>query len=618
MIAIASMLAFTWSCDDEDPVVFDAPTVTVGSSNGTQFDNGATAQSVSFNVSSDERLTATFAATKTGGITITNGTSLSASGGIVTVNFDAGTTVGAASITLTITDSEGATANATAVFTVLSPDDAAITFNTNGNIPATAKLVIGATLAVEGVDVSSADGVSSVSVTVNGVANAALSETYTGTNASETYGFSVNTADLGVGVYSILFTATDANGSTAVFSHALTVEALGFSVVDISVGGVVVGKEISGSINTDYTFTKNVYWVLGGRVKVTQGATLTIEPGTLIKGRTGTGSNATALLVARGSKIMAEGTAALPIIFTAFADNLTPANILAGNFQSPNLASDLNGQWGGLIVLGKAPISASAAEIQIEGIPTSDADGLYGGNVADDNSGVLKYVSIRHGGTLIGSGNEINGLTLGGVGSGTVIENIEVVANQDDGIEFFGGTVSVKNALIWNSFDDALDTDMAWNGTVDNFIIVSPNTGSAFELDGPEGTLKQGDHTLKNGTVYAGANIADLIDFDNNSNVKMEKIYFYGISNSTAVKEYTIMRAFTGTTSSVSEFQYTLPVDKTAATVFAGIEAEKLASVAVNANTVGANGCAFAWTWASQSGALTSIGISTSCVARTR
>ena len=85
--------------------------------------------------------------------------------------------------------------------------------------------------------------------------------------------------------------------------------------------------------------------------------------------------------------------------------------------------------------------------MQIEGIPASDLNGLYGGTEATDNSGVLKYISIRHGGANIGEGNEINGLTLGGVGSGTTIENIEIVANDDDGIEWFGGTVNVKNGL---------------------------------------------------------------------------------------------------------------------------------------------------------------------------
>jgi hypothetical protein len=313
---------------------------------------------------------------------------------------------------------------------------------------------------------------------------------------------------------------------------------------------------------------------------------------------------------------MAEGTAVSPIIFTSVADEIEP-----GEIASPNLEPTVNGLWGGVIVLGKARISASnsttgaqLSEVQIEGIPTSDPNGLYGGTDDADNSGVIKYVSIRHGGTLIGSGNEINGLTLGGVGSGTVIDHIEVVANQDDGIEWFGGTVSVSNVVIWNSYDDGLDTDQAWNGTCDNFIIVAPNTGSGFELDGPEGTYinaTERNHKFSNGTVYAGANIADLIDFDANSNVEMENIYFYGFANATSVKEYTAMIGFAGSTSSVANFQYTLTgaTDPTESVVFAGIPAGKLSAVALNQNTVGANTSVFGWTWASISGALTTIGL---------
>ncbi len=376
---------------------------------------------------------------------------------------------------------------------------------------------------------------------------------------------------------------------------------------------VVVSKgnqvTITSNITTNTTWKTGVVYVLGGRITVVSGVTLMIEPGVVVKGQAGTGANATALLVARGAKLMAEGTAASPIIFTSVADELQPGQIV-----SPNLEPTVNGLWGGVIILGSAPISASSSgnqlsEVQIEGIPATDSNGLYGGNNKTDNSGIIRYVSIRHGGANIGSGNEINGLTLGGVGSGTVIENIEVVANQDDGIEFFGGTVSVTNALVWNSFDDALDTDQAYNGTVSNFVIVAPNTGSGFELDGPEGTYKDGDHKFMNGTVYAGANIADLIDFDANTNVQMSNIYFYGISNNTDVKEYAAMVAFANSTSSVTAFQYTLPADKSASTVFAGIPAAQLTSVALNGNTVGANLTSFTWTWARQSGALAGIGL---------
>ena len=177
--------------------------------------------------------------------------------------------------------------------------------------------------------------------------------------------------------------------------------------------------------------------------------------------------------------------------------------------------------------MGYAPISADAVPSQIEGIPPSDQNGLYGGDNATDNSGVIKYVSIRHGGANIGEGNEINGLTLGGVGSGTVIENVEIVSNQDDGIEWFGGTVNVKNAIVWNTGDDAIDTDQSWAGTLDNFIIVNPGD-ECFELDGPEGSMEAA-HTIKNGSVHAG-DAEGLADLDDNSLVNMMNIYFFGLA----------------------------------------------------------------------------------------
>lgn len=302
-------------------------------------------------------------------------------------------------------------------------------------------------------------------------------------------------------------------------------------------GNVIVSENISA--NT--TWTSGKVYQLAGRITVLSGATLTIEAGTIIKGEAGTGANATALLIARGGKLMAEGTATMPIIFTSVADEITPENVTAGNFASPNLASDINGLWGGVIVLGKAKISASnssadISEVQIEGIPTSDQNGLYGGSDDADNSGVLKYISIRHGGANIGSGNEINGLTLGGVGSGTVIENIEVVANQDDGIEWFGGKVNVKNAIVWNAGDDAMDTDQSWGGTLDNFVVITP-TGHCFELDGPEGSYKA-SHVIKNGTIVATdgeKSSEELINTDKNSMVTLENIFFAKVAEGQVV-----------------------------------------------------------------------------------
>jgi hypothetical protein len=294
-------------------------------------------------------------------------------------------------------------------------------------------------------------------------------------------------------------------------------------------------------ITEDTFWNADSIYQLSGRVTVTNGATLTIEPGTIIKGKPGSGANASALVIARGAKLIAEGTEDAPIIFTSTADNISIEDIEAGIFSSPNLNPTINGLWGGIIILGNAPISASndvgdVSQVQIEGIPTSDPNGLYGGNNSDDDSGILRYVSIRHGGANIGSGNEINGLTLGGVGSGTVIDNIEIVANQDDGIEFFGGTVNVDNVVVWNVGDDAIDTDQAWSGTLNNFVIITP-TGHCFELDGPEGSLIA-KHTIKNGEVRASG-AEDLINMDDNSRVNLENIYFTDIDPSQKINRVT-------------------------------------------------------------------------------
>lgn len=346
---------------------------------------------------------------------------------------------------------------------------------------------------------------------------------------------------------------------------------------------------VSTNIKTNTTWYSDTVYQLGGRISVEDGATLTIQPGTIIKGEAGTGANATALLIARGAKLMAEGTPSLPIIFTSVADEISPSDILAGNFGSPNLDPTVNGLWGGLIVLGNATISASnttgdVSSVQIEGIPTSDPNGLYGGVNNTDNSGVIKYVSIRHGGANIGSGNEINGLTLGGVGSATIIENIEVVANQDDGIEFFGGTVNVKNVVSWNVGDDAIDTDQSWAGTLDNFVIINP-ANHMFELDGPEGTYPAG-HIIKNGDVYVGGG-ADLINVDDNSIVDLIDIYFTNIQNTNKINRVTAPQVtFTNIVLDVDSVH--LHVN---GTVPSGI---------TSGQTPKANTSVFSWTWAKQ------------------
>jgi len=357
---------------------------------------------------------------------------------------------------------------------------------------------------------------------------------------------------------------------------------------------------VTSNITENTTWETGKTYILGGRIAVESGITLTIEPGTVIKGEAGTGANATALLIPRGAKLMAEGTAELPIIFTSVADELTPEDVAAGDYASPNLDPDLNGYWGGVIILGKAPISASSAEVQIEGIPTSDQNGLYGGTDAADNSGVLKYISIRHGGANIGEGNEINGLTLGGVGSGTVIENIEVVANQDDGIEWFGGSVDITNAIVWNAGDDAIDTDQDWTGTLDNFIVVSP-LGHCFELDGPEGAASGSRHTIKNGTVVATGDdrtCEDLINTDANSNVNLIDIHFTAVADGLVINR-------TVDNPEVSFTGITLDV---AGDLADFIEDSDVVPAGIAKGTSGkATTSSFSWTWASKAGKLSGL-----------
>lgn len=292
---------------------------------------------------------------------------------------------------------------------------------------------------------------------------------------------------------------------------------------------------IDRNIETDETWTNDKIYRLAARVTVLDGATLTIEPGTIIKGEAGSGANATALLVARGGKLMADGNSDNPIIFTSVADEIQPGEIV-----SPNLDDDQNGLWGGIIVLGSAPISAAGDAVQIEGIPPSDANGLYGGSDPTDNSGIIRYVSIRHGGANIGEGNEINGLTLGGVGSGTTIEYIEVVANQDDGIEPFGGSVNVSNIIVWNQGDDAYDCDQAYTGTIDNFIFIGGSESDhGMELDGPEGSAT-GTFTLRNGSLKGwndeGTGGGEYIDFRDGVTANIENCYFFNFSQSSDVE----------------------------------------------------------------------------------
>jgi len=504
----------------------------------------------------------------------TNGVAGSASGTIV-VAFTAGSSIGAGSIMLSVTDEESQLASATAVLTVFEK-----------GAPSVSTPASSTTILVNSVDITfpftSEAGYKSSAVTAtNGTASIKTDATAGATTGNIVVTFMAGSES---GAGTAVLTITDNNNKTGAATAAIDIKK---------------GISVSENISSNTTWETGKIYILESRIAVLSGATLTIQPGVIIKGEAGTGSNATALIIARGGKIDAQGTDVSPIIFTSISDNILP-----GEIASPNLSPDLDGLWGGLLVLGNAPIAASASPKQIEGIPADDQNGLYGGTDAADNSGVIKYVSIRHGGANIGEGNEINGLTLGGVGSGTVIENIEIVANQDDGIEWFGGTVNVTNAVVWNAGDDAIDTDQGWGGTLDNFIVINP-FDKCFELDGPEGASSPAaKHTIKNGNVKA-SNAVSLVDIDNANDSKDSyldfiNIYFYNVKTPQVFDALPKFYPFT-----FSDFQITLPAGKTILDFFKDGSDVYATAVELNANTKGADKTKFAdtWSWAAAAAA---------------
>lgn len=380
--------------------------------------------------------------------------------------------------------------------------------------------------------------------------------------------------------------------------------------------------ELSGLLNTtdELNWTADKIYFLSGRVVVAEGQTLNIQAGTIIKGRAGTGSLASALIVPRNAKINALGTADAPIVFTSEQDNID-----VGQKVGTNLNTLDNSLWGGVLILGNAKISAAGDVVsnQIEGIPASDTFGLYGGDNDADNSGVFQFVSIRHAGAIIGEGNEINGLTLGGIGSGTVVNNIEIVGNEDDGIEIFGGTVDVQNVLVWAGGDDGLDLDEAWRGTLDNAVVIQGiRSDSAMELDGPAGTFQAG-YTLQNitliGNQETGANggsrrIADLRD---GLIANLNNIFIRNFLSTSTIRLNGDKSAATynAGTLVLSNLQVVLPAtitdvndllsanNVTVSTTFLTDGSNFLTPVTNGAQTVGANLADFQWTWAGIAGA---------------
>jgi hypothetical protein len=233
---------------------------------------------------------------------------------------------------------------------------------------------------------------------------------------------------------------------------------------------------LEGRITSNLTLKAQYTYKLRGLVYVTNGAILTIEPGAKIVGETGQRGG---LIITRSSKIIADGTVDKPIVFTSES------------------ANPQRGDWAGVVILGNAPTNASfngqAGVGEIEGgVNNSDGLGLYGLGASSnpvDNSGILRYVRIEYAGYAFLPDKEINGLTLGGVGSNTIIDHVQVSYANDDSFEFFGGTVNCKHLISYKALDDDFDTDNGYSGKVQFGIILRDSAiadiskSEAFESD---------------------------------------------------------------------------------------------------------------------------------------
>lgn len=228
---------------------------------------------------------------------------------------------------------------------------------------------------------------------------------------------------------------------------------------------------LKGEITQNRTLNASTDYILDGAVVVKDGATLTIPAGTIIKTNKGFEKY---ILVEKGGKININGTAEKPVKITA---NATTAEA---------------GYWGGLIINGKAPLSGNWSAGTPEGSTEIDSNLKYGGNDENDSSGSISYLILEYTGARSNADVEHNGLTLNGVGRGTKIENIFVKECSDDGIEFFGGSVNVKNILCVNTDDDMFDMTQGWNGTLENCYGVWEQGFSSSESD-PRGVEADGN-----------------------------------------------------------------------------------------------------------------------------
>lgn len=270
---------------------------------------------------------------------------------------------------------------------------------------------------------------------------------------------------------------------------------------------------VSGHITSDQHWTSDNVYLLDGIVYIDSLVTVTIDPGTLILGKKADAANAGSLVVLRGGRLVAQGTKDAPIVFTS---------------QQP-VGLRSRGDWGGIILLGCANNNQSQ-QVQIEGI---ESGAVHGGTNDADDSGILSYVRIEFPGIALSTDNEINGLTMGSIGSGTQIDHIQVSYSGDDSYEFFGGAVNPRYLIAYNAIDDDFDTDFGFSGKVQyGFTIRDPRTADiskseAFESDNDGSGSANSPRTsaaFSNMTAIGPKEVASQV-----SGTDYSDLFYYGV-----------------------------------------------------------------------------------------
>ena len=328
-------------------------------------------------------------------------------------------------------------------------------------------------------------------------------------------------------------------------------------IVSSMPGYTAISGTYGGDMTTGAAFTCQNTYILDKKIYIPSGQVLTIEPGTVIKGApNAVAAEATALVISRGGRIIANGTESCPIVFTAQADPMD------GTYAISNV-----GKWGGIAINGKAtnnltlaangPFVVGAANGKLafadglgtlEGFQTTNTQDQFGVNLTagetfndNDNSGIFRYVSIRHAGAILTVGGEMNGLTLGSVGRGTTIEHVEIVSNADDNIEVFGGTVNLKYCSTIFGNDDMFDFDLGWTGKAQFLFGMksdatsSPDNDNGFEIDADDqrsNALPRTHPVVYNATIIGNGKTTQTVDNSSLSAINAKELTEGEIYNS--------------------------------------------------------------------------------------